>query len=126
MKNKNRIVKDTISLIVTLGITAVGMSAANARPVGINAEEGANAVSTNVANDTQKPNQPKACSQEANTVDSRAKRITQKENCKPQCVRRDEEGYCIEFEECLHKEQDLLKIKSLIHSKPPINKILRN
>ncbi|MEH2166791.1 MAG: hypothetical protein V7K41_08990 [Nostoc sp.] len=126
MKNKNRIVKDTISLIVTLGITAVGMSAANARPVEINAEEGANAVSTNVANDTQKPHQSKTCSRVANAVDSRAKEY-EPENCYPRCIRRNRyTGECIERSECLHQEQDLSKIKLLIHSKPPINKILRN
>jgi hypothetical protein len=59
MSNKKRLVKNAISLIVTIGITTISSSATDARPLKENTEKGANAVSNCIRNHKEKPTPPK-------------------------------------------------------------------
>ncbi len=55
MRNRKRLVKNVISLIVTLGITTISSSATDARSLKGNTEKGANSVSNCIRNHKEKP-----------------------------------------------------------------------
>ncbi len=55
MKNRKKLVKDALSIFVTLGITTISASATDALPLKENTQKGANAASNCIRNTKQKP-----------------------------------------------------------------------
>jgi hypothetical protein len=55
MRNRKKLVKDALSLFLTLGITAISASATDALPLKENTQKGANAVPNCIRNTKQKP-----------------------------------------------------------------------
>jgi hypothetical protein len=55
MRSRKKLIKDALSLFVTLGITAISASATDALPLKENTQKGANAVSNCIRNTKQKP-----------------------------------------------------------------------
>jgi hypothetical protein len=70
MRNRKKLIKDALSLFVTLGITAISSSATDALPLKENIQKGANDASNCIRNTKQKPEIPKVIRTGANTITS--------------------------------------------------------
>jgi hypothetical protein len=95
MKNRKKLVKDALSIFVTLGITTISASATDALPQKENTQKGANHVSNCIRNTKQKPEMPKVIRTGANAITSNSGNKGQPTSriCK-YCVAIDKYGYC--------------------------------
>lgn len=96
MRNRKKLIKDALSLFVTLGITAISATATDALPLKENTQKGANHVSDCIRNTKQKPEMPKVIRTGANAITSNSgnnKNQPTSRICK-YCVEIDANGYC--------------------------------